>query len=116
MSLSRFSLQFACETGSSGTWLKPSAVEIAADFDNFNADGSVKEGVYDHTARPVAASESDEELEAETEAGEKKERQRGSRKAHKIAAEEAIRIILERGTQQSAKNPGTGGSAMNPNK
>lgn len=44
--------QFVSETGSQGQWNRPSAGEIASDFANFNPDGSVREGVYDHTKLP----------------------------------------------------------------
>jgi hypothetical protein len=65
--------QFASETGSQGQWRTPSAGEVASDFDDFNADGSVKEGVYDATKKA-----DDDDVEEEVPKG---------RKAKKVAAE-----------------------------
>ena len=66
--------QFASDTGTTGQWRTPSAGEVASDFDDFNADGSVKEGVYDATKKP----EDEEEFEDDHPKG---------RKAKKVATE-----------------------------
>ncbi|GHJ89249.1 hypothetical protein NliqN6_5651 [Naganishia liquefaciens] len=95
-------LLFASDTGSQGQWRTPSAGEVASDFDDFNADGSVKEGVYDATKKPE-----DEALEDDAPKG---------RKAKKVATETAIQIVLERGKYQLTKAIGTGGYDMQPSK
>lgn len=43
-----------------GQWRTPSAGEVASDFDDFNPDGTVKEGVHDATKKA-----GDEEFEQE---------------------------------------------------
>ncbi|KAJ9110700.1 hypothetical protein QFC19_001529 [Naganishia cerealis] len=92
-------LLFSSETGSQGRWLTPAAGEIAADFDNYNADGSVKEGMYDHTKRVEDHEDGEEDF-----GGHK------GRKAKKVALETAIMIVLEHGREQTSKAIGTGGA------
>lgn len=67
-------LQFASDTGVTGQWRTPSAGEVASDFDDFNPDGTVKEGVNDATKK------------AGDEAYEQEEGHKG-KKAKKIADE-----------------------------
>ncbi|KAJ9100912.1 hypothetical protein QFC20_005328 [Naganishia adeliensis] len=92
-------LLFTSDTGVTGQWRTPSAGEVASDFDNYNPDGSVKEGVHDATKKA-----GDEEYEQE-------EGHKG-KKAKKIADEVAIQIVLAAGKFQNTKAIGTGGFDM----
>ncbi|KAJ9118632.1 hypothetical protein QFC22_003852 [Naganishia vaughanmartiniae] len=92
---------FRSDTGATGKWFTPSAGEIAADFDDYHPDGTLKEGVHDHTKRD---ERDDDEEEPK------------GRKAKKVLEETAILITLEHGRQLKTKAIGTGGSDMQTSK
>jgi len=53
-------LQFVNESGSTGTWNKPSSGELASDFELFNTDGTEVAWAHDETKRPEGGEEIDE--------------------------------------------------------
>jgi hypothetical protein len=58
--LIRYLLQFVNESGSTGTWNKPSSGELASDFELFNTDGTEVPWAHDLTKRPEGGEEIDE--------------------------------------------------------